>query len=151
MAGRGSLATLYPTLHDRNGNMAKTTRIAALAAASALTTVFLTATPASAGVSVGVDTPYGASTFNHYGDYLNVFDWYGDGWGSRAQLQVWHHPTGTWRDHGVVCFDNQTTGGVDGRVECNLEVAEGTEVRIHAWASRNGETRTHRYSGVGVA
>ncbi|GLI00976.1 hypothetical protein [Phytohabitans aurantiacus] len=131
--------------------MSKSSRIAAAAAASTLAAVFLTGAPAQAGVSVGVDTPYGAMTFNHYGDYLNVFDWYGDGWASRAQLQVWHHPTGTWRDHGEVCFDNQTTGGVDGRVECNLEVAEGTEVRIHAWASRNGATKAHRYSGVGVA
>jgi hypothetical protein len=93
----------------------------------------------------------GVSTFYPNGEYLGVGDWYGDGWGTRAQVQVWHHPSNTWHDHGSPCFDNQTTGGTDGRVICNYSIAEGAQVRVHLWASKNGSTKSHQYSEVGIA
>ncbi len=106
---------------------------------------------AHAGTNTDVDGAYGAANFHHNGDKLSVDDYYGDDWGTRAQLQVWHHPSSTWMNHGNPCFDDQSTGGADGVTVCDYDVAEGTEVRIHLWASNSGATKDHRYSRVGVA
>ncbi len=93
----------------------------------------------------------GVSTFYPNGEYLGVGDWEGDGWGTRAQVQVWHHPSSTWMNHGDSCFDNQTTGGTDGRVLCNYSITDGAQVRVHIWASKDGATKSHEYSKVGNA
>jgi hypothetical protein len=126
-------------------------RKTAIAVAAGVVAALAVSGTAHAGIDTDVDGSYGAANFNDYGEKLSVDDYYADGWGTRAQLQVWHHPTSTWFDHGSPCFDDQSTGGADGVTVCDYEVAEGAQVRIHLWASRSGSTTDHRYSRVGVA
>lgn len=106
---------------------------------------------AHAGQSTDVDGRYGAANFQQTGEHLLVEDYYADGWGTRAQLQTWHDPTQHWVDHSTPCFDDQSTGGADGVTDCNYSLPEGESVRIHLWASKNGDTTDHRYSPMGVA
>lgn len=123
----------------------------AVAMAAGVAAALSTGGTAHAGQSTDVDGAYGAANFRQYGEHLLVEDYYGDGWGTRAQLQTWHDPTKNWVDHATECFDDQSTGGADGVTDCNYSLPEGETVRIHLWASRNGKTTDHRYSPLGVA
>ncbi|MFD3654869.1 hypothetical protein [Streptomyces sp. NPDC058620] len=60
------------------------------------------------------------------------------------QLQ-YRDSSGVWHNTGGACFDDTTTTGAP---LCDLSVAEGTPVRVHIWASRDGVTRAGEYGNV---
>jgi hypothetical protein len=85
------------------------------------------------------------------GENLLVLDYRGDGWGTRAQLQVRTlDPAGYWywKNTGPVCFDDtSTSNSAGGATFCDSNVAENATFRIHIWASSGGTYKWHSYSG----
>ncbi|WP_026930470.1 hypothetical protein [Glycomyces tenuis] len=122
-----------------------------IAATSILVLVGLTATPAQAAYTgISWFKPSGqAGGFadtRSSGENLNVIDYFGDGLGTRAQLQTLEWSSSGyqyWANHGGVCFDDTSTSG---ETICNRNVAEGKTFRIHIWASQSGTTAYHNYS-----
>lgn len=85
------------------------------------------------------------------GENLALLDFRGDGWGTRAQLQVKTlDPAGYWywKNTGPVCFDDtNTSNSAGGMTVCDSNVAERATYRIHIWASHSGTYKWHNYSG----
>ncbi|MFE0258303.1 hypothetical protein [Streptomyces sp. NPDC059010] len=86
----------------------------------------------------------GNGTLEPLGEVLWSEDMQADGWGTRAQLQ-YKDSSGHWHNTGGVCFDDTSTTGA---TKCDRSVAEGTPVRVHIWASKDGATRASNYSNV---
>ncbi|WP_433131124.1 hypothetical protein ACQPWW_09495 [Micromonospora sp. CA-240977] len=92
----------------------------------------------------------GCATFYQYGEVLQVRDMQADGWGTRGQIQKLQPDSSGvmhWVNHSSDCFDDTSQGNSgNGATACNYSLPEGIVVRVHVWASRNGETRYHNYS-----
>lgn len=89
----------------------------------------------------------GCGTLQTYGEVVTSTDAAADGWGTRAQIQVYSN--GYWVDHSHNCFDDTSQGSPE--TTCNYSITDGTTIRLHVWASHSGTFKADVYSATTTA